>query len=586
MLLHRVLVGGPEGLSEKPRLLCLSDSEDQQNCLPEMIRESFDIVRQPCANEALCRFQEGGYVGLYIASAHLDGIQRLVELLHHDCVLEGMPDGVALLDEDNTIIWANNPLKQWTVIEDAVDTNFYSALGSPEILGPDFCPFHTALATRKDSSSILRTSDNLYLHVHAAPLMEGQFSFRHLIVAIRDVTDDVLQRQKLEAIHKAGIELADLTAKEVFDMAIDERVELLKSNILHFTKDLLNFNVAEIRLLDEKTDKLESLLSVGLDGEAVNRKLQAKPQENGVTGFVAATGKSYLCEDTAEDPLYLEGLKGARSSLTVPLVFHDVVIGTFNVESPEARAFSESDLQFLELFSRDVAVALNTLELLVAQKANAVQENVEAIHSAVAKPVDIILNNAVNVMEKFIGYEHELREMLEEILKSAREVKQTIQKVGQQMTPAEAVPASLQLPKHPLLKNCRVLVADGDDVVRDAAHDLLEKHGCVVETAHTGGEAIHMVRHTANEDAYDVILADVRLSDMSGHELYLELKKLLDHVPLILMSGFGYDPGHSVVKARQAGLNTNAVLFKPFRLDALLETVENRLKSTTRLSQT
>ena len=154
------------------------------------------------------------------------------------------------------------------------------------------------------------------------------------------------------------------------------------------------------------------------------------------------------------------------------------------------------------------------------------------------------------------------------------------------MTPAEAVPASLQLPKHPLLKNCRVLVADGDDVVRDAAHDLLEKHGCVVETAHTGGEAIHMVRHTANEDAYDVILADVRLSDMSGHELYLELKKLLDHVPLILMSGFGYDPGHSVVKARQAGLNTNAVLFKPFRLDALLETVENRLKSTTRLSQT
>ena len=89
-----------------------------------------------------------------------------------------------------------------------------------------------------------------------------------------------------------------------------------------------------------------------------------------------------------------------------------------------------------------------------------------------------------------------------------------------------------------------------------------------------------------HEDAYDVILADVRLADMSGHELYLELKKLLEHVPLILMSGFGYDPGHSVVKARQAGLSTNAVLFKPFRLDALLETVENRLKSTTRLSQT
>ena len=36
--------------------------------------------------------------------------------------------------------------------------------------------------------------------------------------------------------------------------------------------------------------------------------------------------------------------------------------------------------------------------------------------------------------------------------------------------------------------------------------------------------------------------------------------------------GFGYDPGHSIVKARQAGLQ--AVLYKPFRLDQLLDTVE------------
>ena len=28
----------------------------------------------------------------------------------------------------------------------------------------------------------------------------------------------------------------------------------------------------------------------------------------------------------------------------------------------------------------------------------------------------------------------------------------------------------------------------------------------------------------------------------------------MDPVPLVLMTGFGYDPGHSIVKARQAGL--------------------------------
>ena len=194
----------------------------------------------------------------------------------------------------------------------------------------------------------------------------------------------MLQQQKLAAIHQAGIELADLTPDELSQMSVDERIELLKSNILHFTKDLLHFDVVEIRLLDGRTGKLEPLLAVGMDPEAAGRDLFAQPQNNGVTGFVAATGKSYLCEDTTDDPLYLEGCKGAKSSLTVPLVLHDEVIGTFNVESPEPRAFSESDLQFLEIFSRDVAVALNTLELLRAEKATTAAESVEAIHSAVA----------------------------------------------------------------------------------------------------------------------------------------------------------------------------------------------------------
>ncbi len=186
-----------------------------------------------------------------------------------------------------------------------------------------------------------------------------------------------------------------------------------------------------------------------MDPEAAARDLFAQPQNNGVTGFVAATGKSYLCEDTTEDPLYLEGVKGAKSSLTVPLVLHDEVIGTFNVESPEPRAFTESDLQFLEIFSRDVAAALNTLELLVAEKATTAAESVEAIHSAVALPVDEILNDAVNVMERYIGHEPEVVERLQRILRNARDIKQVIQKVGQKMAPAKAHPQAMQVEERP-----------------------------------------------------------------------------------------------------------------------------------------
>ena len=56
--------------------------------------------------------------------------------------------------------------------------------------------------------------------------------------------------------------------------------------------------------------------------------------------------------------------------------------------------------------------------------------------------------------------------------------------------------------------------------------------------------------------------------------LLTQLQEIMNNAPLILMTGFGYDPGHSIVKARQAGLHENAVLYKPFRLDQLIETVE------------
>ena len=82
---------------------------------------------------------------------------------------------------------------------------------------------------------------------------------------------------------------------------------------------------------------------------------------------------------------------------------------------PRAAPFTESDLQFLEIFSRDVAAALNTLELLVAEKASTAAESVEAIHIAVALPVDDILNDAVNIMERYIGHEPEVTERLQHI---------------------------------------------------------------------------------------------------------------------------------------------------------------------------
>jgi CheY-like chemotaxis protein/PAS domain-containing protein len=565
--------------------LWIGQPGQQAEPLLARIAESFDVVQESDSQAVLSRLESGDFVGVYFSRDKANETIPYVRLSWQQRILESMPDGAALVGGDNAIVWANRQLHQWCNRPDLTGENFYTVLGSPEILGPDFCPFHTALATSKASGSMLRCGENKYYHVHAAPLIEPDGPPRQLVVTVRDVTNEALHQQKLAAIHQAGIELADLMPEELLQMSVDERIELLKSNILHFTKDLLHFDVVEIRLVDAQTGKLEPLLAVGMEPEAEQRELYALPQGNGVTGFVAATGKSYLCEDTTEDPLYLQGAAGAKSSLTVPLELHDEVIGTFNVESPDPRAFSESDLQFLEIFSRDVAVALNTLELLVAEKATTAAESVEAIHSAVALPVDDILNDAVHVMERYIGHEPEVAERLHRILRNARDIKQVIQKVGQKMAPSQALPQTVGANERPALRGRQVLVVDADEAVRGAAHALLERYGCVVETAHDAEEAIYMVRNMSVGGGYDAIIADIRLPDMTGYELMLKLQELLGHLPLILMTGFGYDPGHSIPKARQAGLPANWVLYKPFRLDQLLETVERVVCATEQARQ-
>ena len=557
--------------TQSRKLVCIGDPKE----LPTDVAIDQVVVVED-ALSAVKQLESPSVAGVWIARDRLPEISELKGLSNSGAMLRDMPEGVALLDAELLVLWCNDRLRQWAEVTDetsAVGISFYELLSNPEIMGPDFCPFHTALATGEESNSTLFSPElNRYYQVHAAPIIDTGPT-RQLIVTVGDITTEILQQQKLAAIHQAGRELADLRPSEIFMMEVEERIELLKENIRHYLQDLLNFDVIEIRLLEHSTGNLMPLLSVGIDQEAADRQLFAHPQGNGITGYAAASGVSYVCHDVVNDPLFIPGVANSRSSLTVPLILHDQVLGTINVESPEPAAFSDSDLQFLEIFARDIGFALNTLELLVAQKADTAQQSCDAIHSAVALPVDEILNDAVNVMEQYIGHAPEVSDRIRRILKNARDIKQTIQQIGQRLTPLEAVPVGVESSQHEQLQGKRILVVDADEKVREDAHTLLEKYGCIVETAHKADEAVLMVRGGDDDTRYDVIISDIKLPDYSGYQLMLRLQKVMERVPMVLMTGFGYDPGHSIVKARQAGLHAKGVLFKPFRLDQLIDVV-------------
>ena len=522
---------GAVGLNELPlKLLCLTGNSNA-GADTVAIREHFgpevELEEVSSPVRALARLAHGHYAGVYADAQHFTEAFDAGRLVQNERILQGMPDGVVVLDSESKILWGNGRLREWVGQTDLTGQNFYKVLGGPDILGPDFCPFHTALANQRASASTLRCHDSRHFRVHAAPVFDGDASPDHLVVTIRDVTAETVQQQKLAAIHQAGVELADLSTDEVANMDLEERIELLKANILHCTQDVLQFDVVEIRMVDQTTGELRPLLAVGMKPEAESRRLMVSADGNGVTGFVAATAQSYLCEDTSEDPLYIEGAQDARSSLTVPLMMHEEVIGTFNVESPEPRKFTESDLQFLEIFSRDVAVALNTLELLAAEKATTAAASVEAIHSAVALPVDDILNDAVNVMEKYIGHDPDVAERLARILTNARDIKQVIQKVGQSMAPIEARPQSVCIEPRPSAdRQARPCCRRGRIGSQRGPRCCWSVTAALSRPPTTPRRRSSWPSSLAKSDHYDAIIADIRLPDMSGYKLLLKLKEM------------------------------------------------------------
>jgi len=113
--------------------------------------------------------------------------------------------------------------------------------------------------------------------------------------------------------------------------------------------------------------------------------------------------------------------------------------------------------------------------------------------------------------------------------------------------------------KHPPLEGVHVLVVDDDPDARTILRAYLAHHGALVSVAADASEALaalHRVR-------VDVIVSDLSMPGVDGHELLLRTRKLPDQVqrptPAIALTAFdNHEYRH---KAREVGFD--AYLAKP-----------------------
>jgi len=131
-----------------------------------------------------------------------------------------------------------------------------------------------------------------------------------------------------------------------------------------------------------------------------------------------------------------------------------------------------------------------------------------------------------------------------------------------------------------------VLVADDEPAIRETIRDVLTSRGCVVHVHPDGASAVAMLedagRARAGGDSavgFELVISDIKMPDRNGYEVFRAAKQFEPTLPVILMTGFGYDPHHSIVRASQEGLQ--CVLFKPFQVERLLDEVRKAMAPAT-----
>ncbi|HVT88498.1 MAG TPA: response regulator [Tepidisphaeraceae bacterium] len=558
----------------RSKVLVLAGQSAGHAAIVESIRQHCDLVEIPNIEQAIEALRNQHFDAVFSDSGDFLPLERALVSQQASLILNTLGEGVCIVDGEGRCNWMNKKMQAWPPrVHEKIRRKCQEAF---ELFSKQVSPANpsadTPVPLGRSKRYALNIEDQQFMEMIASPVMSSSGAVVQIVAVVWDATGTRRMQQKIDAIDMAGRELVRLDADAMSQLNVQQRLKLLEDKIVSFTKELLHFDHFAIRLLDRRTNKLEMVISVGLPQDAVNIELFASPEGNGISGYVAATGRSYICPDVERDPRYVMGLDQARSTLTVPLRLHDKVIGIFNVESRQRAAFNEDDRQFAEIFGRYVAIALNILDLMIVERSDTRHKVADDVNAEVAGPLNDIALDLATLMEES-GSEGDLRSRLQSIMNNVSSVRQSLRQAAE--GPHTVLGAS-EVVGHedPLISGARVLVADDDLSIRTTISDVLRKYHAEVTTAGGGMEAIDKI----NQSNFDLVVSDIRMPDKSGYDVFAAVRKRSQSLPVILMTAFGYDREHCILRATQEGLQ--AVLYKPFRVEQLLAAVRKALRPT------
>ncbi|MHC4712611.1 MAG: response regulator [Planctomycetota bacterium] len=480
---------------------------------------------------------------------------------------EHLAQPVLVVSSEGRLLWASEPARREGLSLEAVPSGDAPELFEPRSRHPFLKAITDATSGRILARAVVRRGDNAW-EVDVVPCGGESHNLAAAVFNVSTAARALYQR--VESLAQIAPDLFPEDVDALVRLPGPERLDLVKKLIEKAVQKVFDYDDFILRTVDARTGKLEAILARSGAGAALaKRSLKVGTEGGSVAGYVAATGKPYLVEDASDEPLWILDLEQIKSAVIVPLKLGNRVIGTFAIEKTQTRAFDYYDLMLASIFAGYVTAALDMADLVNIGQSVLVERVAESVTEEMADHLENIAESVEELRRLNIGDSIAVISRLESIRSSASNIRESIVKGARKVGAAVAPPAA---EAEEGLAGKRILVADDEPSILQSLGDILRSSGCEVEFARDGFEAVDM----ATKKPYDLVISDIKMPRMSGYEVYSSIKSKFPETSVILMTAYGYDPTHSIVRARQEGLE--AVLYKPFRAETLRKSLRQALQ--------
>ena len=123
-----------------------------------------------------------------------------------------------------------------------------------------------------------------------------------------------------------------------------------------------------------------------------------------------------------------------------------------------------------------------------------------------------------------------------------------------------------------------ILIIDDERAIRSSLKDILEYEKYNIELAEDGIQGLELIKKTK----FDIILCDIKMPEMDGIEVLVEVQKISDDIPVIMISG------HGNIDTAVDAIKKGAFDFieKPIDLNRLLITIRNATDKSVLITET